>query len=122
MADHTPQLELCAGTYRASQIPGTVLLYAHGIHPTAGYHTFWFQESSDLSAPRYSLWHVRPGALPLQVVTPFSAATSFQTMGEVTTVTVRDSKGLHTIAVERAPELAIAHRSYEKAHAAGRQG
>jgi hypothetical protein len=109
MADNRPRPELCVGTYRARKAPGTVLLYAEGAHPTTGYQTFWTHDVSDGAKAELSLWHVRPTGNVLQVITPFSLCTSFQTTEEVRTVTVHDGAGPHVVPVEDTPKAVLAH-------------
>ena len=111
MADQNPGLELCEGTYRAEKLPGTVLVFAGGIHPTSGYQTFWAEDSPNRVPIQLSLWHVRPTGPVLQVITPFSVCTSFQTTHDVANVSIRDASGVHVVAVEQARAECGAGRS-----------
>lgn len=123
MSDGDPRLDLCAGTYRAQQVSGTVLVFADGFHPTSGYQAFLFQEAPDSAPPRFSLWHVRAAGFPLQVITPFSACTSFQTTGRVQAVTVRDAVGVHVVSVAGAsPTCEAAARTGSNADGSQRKG
>jgi hypothetical protein len=71
----TPVTELCQGSYHAQQIPGAVVVFAEGVHPTSGY-TAWLQQSPNpVHPPELELWHVRPTGIVLQVLTPFSVNT-----------------------------------------------
>jgi hypothetical protein len=109
MTDHRPHVELCAGSYHACRLPGTVLVFAEGIHATSGFHTFWFHDAHDGTPAELSLWHLRPTGVVLQVVTPFSVATSFQTTADIRSVTVHDSEGSHLIRVEDVPDAIKSH-------------
>jgi hypothetical protein len=106
MAGPRPELELCAGVYRAQATPGGVVIFAEGTHPTSGFSPFLYCESEDPHSPVLSLWHVRPSGPVLQVTTPFSVWTAFQTLCTVARAFIRDANGTHEIAVERTGDAA----------------
>lgn len=108
MEDQSPRIGLCAGTYHARRVPGTVLVFADGVHRSTGYHTFWVHDAPDRAPTDLSLWHICPTGPALQVLTPFSVCTSIQTLQDVRSVTVRDVSGVHVIQVVEAGEL-VAH-------------
>jgi hypothetical protein len=109
MAGTTPILELCAGTYRAQKVPGSVVIFADGVHPTTGFRTFWHRDTPDVFPPTFSLWHIRPDGVVLQVLTPFAVSTSFQTTQELARVRVHDVNGAHLVEVEQVPDLVVTH-------------
>lgn len=104
MAGPQPQLELCTGAYRARQMSGSLVVFAEGIHPTSGFHPFLFSETPSADPPIFSLWHVRPSGPVLQVATPFSVWSTFQTLRTVSLALVKDANGTHEIAVDRAAD------------------
>jgi hypothetical protein len=109
MVDATPCLELCVGRYKAEHVLGNVLVYAFGVHATSGYHTLFSIDASEEECPTLSVWHIKLEGIALQVVTPFSISTSFQTVKTLKRVRLRDSNGVHEIDVESMPALIAAH-------------
>lgn len=109
MTGPQPQLELCAAAYRAQQTAGSLVLFAEGIHPTSGFHPFLFYETASSGPPIFSLWHVRPSGPVLQVATPFSVWSAFQTLRTVSRALVKDANGTHEISVDQAAEAPAAH-------------
>lgn len=103
-------IELCAASYRAQQVPGAVLIFADGIHPTSGYTVFFELSPIDVFPPEFILWHVKPSGIVLPVITPFTEYTSFQTSNKVEVVTVHDADGKHKVPVEQVPDLLLKHK------------
>ena len=101
---------LCEATYRAQQIPGAVLVFADGMHPTSGYVTFFEQTPIDVFPPEFVLWHIKPSGIVLQVLTPFSVHVSFNAPGEVKRIVVHDANGPHQVDVEQVPDAALQHQ------------
>jgi hypothetical protein len=102
MAGTQPQLELCAGAYRARQTAGSLVIFAEGIHPSSGFNTFLSCETASPDLPIFSLWHVPPSGPVMQVATPFSVWCAFQTLRTVSRALVKDTNGTHEIPVEGA--------------------
>jgi hypothetical protein len=109
MVDARPALELCAASYSAHKLPGTILVFAHGVHPTSGFRTLWAHDVAGRSPATLVLWHLRPTGPVLHVITPFSACTSVQTTEDLRSITVRDATGEREIPVEEAPAALAAH-------------
>jgi hypothetical protein len=106
MASKQPRnIELCVATYRAQQVPGVVMLTATGLHPTSGYVTFFEQALIDVFPPEFTLWHVRPGGIVLEVFTPFVVAITFKAAKPVEKIVVHDAAGKHEVAVEQVPDF-----------------
>lgn len=104
-------IALCAASYRAQQVPGAVLIFADGIHPTSGYEVFFELSPLDIFPPEFILWHVKPAGVVLDVLTPFTVYTSFKTTGEIERVAVHDANGRHEVEVEQVPDLLREHAS-----------
>jgi hypothetical protein len=100
---------LCSASYRAQQVPGAVLIFADGMHPTSGYQAFFEQSPIDVFPPEFILWHVAPSGIVLQVLTPFTVYTSFKTTGQVERVAVHDANGRHEVGVEQVPDRLLKH-------------
>lgn len=100
---------LCAASYRAQQVPGAVLIFADGMHPTSGYQAFFEQSPLDVFPPEFILWHIAPSGIVLEVLTPFTVYTSFKTTGKIERVAVHDANGRHEVEVEQVPDLLIEH-------------
>ena len=105
-----PNAELCVGRYTAQRVPGHVLIFAAGVHRSAGCVVFFRREAGDDFPPRFSLWHVRPHAPGLHAVTPFSAWTAFQTTRDVDQVQILDASGSQSITVDDVPERSREHQ------------
>jgi hypothetical protein len=103
-------VELCAASYRAQQVPGAVLIFAEGIHPTSGYQVFFEQSLIDIFPPQFILWHVKPSGIVLDVLTPFFVYTSFKATDKIDAVIVHDANGKHEVKVEQVPDLLLKHR------------
>lgn len=95
----------CAASYRAEQVPGAVLIFAHGVHATSGYVVFFEKLPIDVFPPEFSLWHVTPSGIVLEVITPFTRYTSFKTTKKVDTVVIYDANGKHEVEVEQVPDV-----------------
>ncbi len=102
MAGPQPVLELCAGTYRVQQTAGTLVVFAEGIHPTSGFSPFLCCETANADPPVFALWHVLPSGPVLQVATPFSVWSAFQTLRTVSCALIKDANGTHEILVDQA--------------------
>lgn len=106
MSSKVPQtVGPCAASYRAEQIPGAVLIFANGVHPTSGYAVFFEKLPIDVFPPEFSLWHVKPSGIVLDVITPFTKYTSFTTKQKIDTVVVHDANGKHEVNVEQVPDV-----------------
>ncbi len=103
-ATYPKSAALCAATYRAQQVPGTVLIFADGFHSTSGYKVFFEMLPIDIFPPQFSLWHTTPSGVVLDVITPFTEYTSFKASG-VETVVVHDINGSHEVPVEQVPDV-----------------
>ena len=95
----TIDAELCTAHYVAEQIGGHVLIFAIGAHSNSGCTVVLRREPGEEFPPRFSLWHVRGGSPELQVVTPFSATASFQSMQRVESVAIVDARGAREVPV-----------------------
>lgn len=100
---------LCSASYRAQQVPDAIFIFADGIHPTSGYHAFFEQSPIDVFPPEFILWHVAPSGIVLDVLTPFTTYTSFQSGGKIERVVVHDADGRHDVDVEQVPDLLLQH-------------
>ena len=110
MAKKKPQkVELCAASYRAEQLPGTVVIHATGVHNTTGYRVFFEESPAAVFPPPFLLFHSRPAGIVHNVVTPFSISTSFHADQEVKQVVIQDANGKHTVAVEHLSVRALDH-------------
>ncbi|HYR74671.1 MAG TPA: hypothetical protein VEM96_02405 [Pyrinomonadaceae bacterium] len=106
MNSNTPKtVAPCAASYRAEQVPGAVLIFAHGVHATSGYVVFFEKSPIDVFPPEFSLWHVTPSGIVLDVITPFTEYTSFKTKEKVDKVTIYDANGKHEVEVEQVPDF-----------------
>jgi hypothetical protein len=99
----------CAASYRSEQVPGAVLIFAQGVHPTSGYVVFFERSPLTISPPQFSLWHVNPSGIVLEVITPFSKYTSFTAKEKIDTVVIYDANGKHEVAVEQVPDALRQH-------------
>jgi hypothetical protein len=100
---------LCAASYGAEQVPGLVLVYAHGFHMTSGYKVFFERSPIDVYPPEFVLWHIKPSGVVLEVITPFTEMTEFRADKKVAKVVVHDSNGRHEVPVEQVPDTALRH-------------
>lgn len=103
--DALAAVELCAGKYTAQQVPGSVVVFATGLHPTAGYQTFFDELPITVFPPEFRLMHIRPTGPAAQVVTPFHVHTSFPAKDKVERVIIHDADGKHEVAVEQVPDI-----------------
>jgi hypothetical protein len=100
------QVELCSATsYSAQQVPGSVLIFASGMHPTNGYTTYFQQLPPDVYPPEFNLMHTKPDAQAGDIIAPFIVYTAFPAKQKVEKVTVYDAKGKHEVAVEQVPDI-----------------
>ena len=97
-------VSLCSASYSAEQVPGVVLIHAHGFHPTSGYQVFFEQSMLTIFPPEFLLWHIKPSGPVLEVITPFSVSTSFRADKPVEAVVVHDADGKHRVEVEQVPD------------------
>ena len=91
--------ELCKAVYTAIQVQKKVYIFANGVHPTAGYRTYFEKAKIAIWPPQFSLMCEKPNGVVAQVLTPFSAQTSFNADDPVESVTITDSDGKQTIKV-----------------------
>lgn len=85
--------------YTATWQKGRVTLSASGSHPTAGFRVFFEQSMLMIYPPEFSLKHQRPSGMAAQVITPFSAQTSFNADEKPQAITVHDAKGRNRVPV-----------------------
>ncbi len=98
-ASDTTNPELCQGAYSAIQFKGKVYIFGNGVHPTAGYRTYFEKAKIAIWPPQFSLMCVKPSGVAAQVLSPFSAQISFAAHEPVESVIVTDSNGQQTIRV-----------------------
>ena len=98
-ANDTANLDLCHGAYSAIQFKGKVYIFGNGVHPTAGYRTYFEKAKIAIWPPQFSLMCVKPSGVAAQVLSPFSAKISFAADEPVESVIVTDSNGKQTIKV-----------------------
>lgn len=98
-ANDTANPELCQGAYSAIQFKGKVYVFGNGVHPTAGYRTYFEKAKIAIWPPQFSLMCVKPSGVAAQVLSPFSAKISFAADEPVESVIVTDSNGKQTIKV-----------------------
>lgn len=97
--------ELGRATYSAQQVPGAVIIFANGCHPTSGYIDFFEQSPLRIFPPQFIFRTIPPTGIVLPVLTPFSIWVMFEASEPVETVTVYDADGAHEIKVEQVPEI-----------------
>ncbi len=95
----TSKTELCKAIYTAIQFKGKVYIFANGVHPTAGYRTYFEKAMIAIWPPQFSLMSEKPIDVVAQVLTPFSIQTSFDADDPVEAVTITDCDGKQTIKV-----------------------
>lgn len=98
--------ELGRATYSAQQVPGAVIIFAMGCHPTSGYIDFFEQSPLRIFPPQFIFRTIPPTGIVLPVLTPFSIWVMFEASEPVETVTVQDADGSHEIKVEQVPDFA----------------
>ena len=103
--------ELGRASYRAEQVPGAVIIFAMGWHPTAGYVDFFEKSPLRIFPPQFILRTIPPGMAP-QVLTPFAIWVMFGASDPIETVTVHDADGAHEIKVEQARDKATAQSAW----------
>jgi len=113
-----PNPQLCTASYSAEQIPGYVVLTASGFHQTSGYNIFFQQSPLTIFPPQYSLWHVFPGGIVLDVITPFIESVRFASRERIHEVVVWDATGRHVVSVDSAPDVQVKHAN--RIHGEGR--
>ena len=101
----TAEIELCNATYLAQQVPGVVIVFATGLHPSAGFQTFFEELPITIYPPQFRLLHIKPTGPVSQVVTPFQLYTSFPAQQKVERVVIHDSSGRHEVVVEQVPDV-----------------
>jgi len=72
---------------------------------------FFEKSPIDVFPPQFSLWHVPPAGIVLDVITPFAEYTSFKAKDEIDAVVVYDANGKHEVKVEQVPDLVMKHQS-----------
>jgi hypothetical protein len=99
--------ELGRAKYRAQQVPGAVVIFAEGWHPTGGYRDFFEQSPLDIYPPQFILWQVPPAGVATQQITPFVIWVMFGASETVETVTVSDADGNHDVKVKQTPDVVV---------------
>ncbi len=95
---------LCFGSYKATQVPGAVIIFADGWHNTSGF-SVWFEQSlTTVYPPEFTLRHRPPSGVVREVLTPFRVHVMFGATDRVKAVKVHDAHGSHEIPVEPAPD------------------
>ncbi len=97
--------EPCTARYAAQQVPGFVVIFANGVHPTAGFEVRFEQSAAAVFPPQFTLLHVKPTGMVAQVISPFSVMTSFPAGQKIDRVEVRDANGSHDVPVEQVPDV-----------------
>ena len=93
--------KLCKGACSAIQFKDKVYIFANGVHPTAGYETYFQKAAIAIWPPQHSLICAKPLGNVAQVLSPFSVQTSFDATEPVASVVVNDSCGKHTVKVTK---------------------
>lgn len=99
----SPAPELCAAEYTATRVPpvldgpAKVFITAQGAHPTSGYRVMFHQSPTDVYPPEFSLWHIRPSGIVLEVLTPFTELVVFDETNRVESVVIVDATGRHQV-------------------------
>ena len=109
VASAPPTPVLCSAVYRADQVPGAVIITAQGFHNTSGYKVFFIKSPIDIFPPQFSLWHIGPTGVVLQVITAFSESVQFKTTTNVKSVTIVDADGRYEVPVIPSPDHLEAH-------------
>jgi len=92
--------ELCQeAKYTAVQKGKIVTITAKGEHNTGGYRVAFEQAAITVFPPEFSFYHWRPTGIVAEVITPFTATTSFPSKKKVKSVKVTDGNGPHEIQV-----------------------
>ena len=87
------------GSYKAIQIQNTVHLFANGMNPTPGHKAYFEKAMIEIWPPQFSLMVERPAGMVAQVMTPFSAHTSFTAGEPLESITITDRDGQHEVEV-----------------------
>ena len=103
-AHQSPRPELCSAEYSATLVPvpdGTpkIFVTAQGVHPTSGYEVMFHTSPIDVFPPQFSLWHLKPSGPVLEVLTPFTKFTAFDSKQTVKSVEIIDASGRHKVDV-----------------------
>jgi hypothetical protein len=104
----TAEPQFCHGAYQALKLSNCVVISATGVHMSSGYTVFFKKSPLDVFPPEFSLMHIFEGGM-LDVIVPFSIATSFETKDEIKEVIVWDADGEHRVAVGSFAKEAEAH-------------
>ncbi len=103
--------ELGVARYQAQQVPGAVILFANGCHPTSGYEVSLERSLLAVYPPEFILYQIPPSGPVAQVVTPFSVCAWFAVTDPVETVAVHDANGRHAVEVEQVLDLWLPRES-----------
>ncbi len=103
-ATRNARVEPCRGKYYAQQVPGAVIVFGAGAHPTSGYQVFFEELPIDVFPPQFRLMHIKPGGPAAQAITPFAVYTRFKATEKVEQVIVHDANGCHKVPVEQVPD------------------
>lgn len=101
----SPAPELCAAEYSATRVPAVldgpakIFITAQGVHSTSGYYVVFHQSPKDVYPPEFSLWHIKPAGLSMDVLTPFTELTAFDETKRVESVIVVDASGRHQVPI-----------------------
>ena len=115
MAKSSKRLTLGRASYGAQQIGDELLLFANGVHPTAGFKEFFESLTLEGPIPELNFLFIEPErreeeeaelvSVVAQVVTAFQHHERFRVPGRVEGVVIRDLDGRHELVVERFPEV-----------------
>lgn len=89
-----------ADKYTAVQKDGVVTLTATGQKPSPNYKVYFEKGAIEIFPPVFTLWWEAPKNPDAQVITPFSATTTFKAAEPVTSkITVTDGSGKREVSV-----------------------
>lgn len=95
----------CHGKYSAQQVPGMVLIFGFGAHPTSGFSTFFGELPITIYPPEFRLMHIKPAGSAAQVITPFLVHTHFNADDKIERIFITDADGRHEVPVEQVADV-----------------
>jgi hypothetical protein len=89
-------------TIRAQQVPGAILIFAEGDHPTAGYETKIVLNPQRIYPPQFTVVAKAPDGMAAQVITPFNVCVKWphDHRQPIKTLVILDAAGRHEVEVE----------------------
>lgn len=85
--------------YSAVQFGDVVSVFAHGVHPTTGFHNCLQEGPEDIFPPIFDFKIKKPTGVILPKITPFTASDEFKSQQTIEEIKVRDAKGMHKVKV-----------------------